>query len=928
MADQVMHALFFHFPILVLTSENRQHRAVRIVTGAGNGIGPAIIHKLLLLTKVSHIVAVDLNTQKLELLQGDYPKQLHIVRGHVSQESTNIKAVDMAIQHGGRLTTLILNAATFKPMEPFQTLNLDGWKRAFDINFSSIVHMHCCPKGGVIAVARNENGKAIQDQDFQETGFLNQPPSILRAAVNGLMAQYEGKGHQLEASINAILRRNRDYGENTVGPNQAPIDYISLECFTRQMTSPAVPQLWPERTEDEDDPSIHYGLIASANRLMKDATIRDTLAAKDVLCFEMEAAGLMNHFPCLVIRGICDYSDTHKNKEWQGYAAMTAAAYAKDLLCRLPPNRIEAEKKISEVISGLKSEVSAISRKASTIIHHQRTQEHRHILEWLTPVNYGPQQSDYFGRRQPGTGQWLLESAKFQGWLENKQQTLFCPGMPGVGKTILSSTVVESLKAQNNGSVGIVYLYCNFQRQDEQTAKDLLASLLKQLTQHLPTFPERVKSLYHKHKHELARPSLEEVTSTLQSIATLYARVFILINTLDECRATDGSRTRLLAEVFKLQAKSAANHLLEIRATDEDVWRYLDSYMSRLPGFVPYSPKLQEEVQSGIVHSVGGMFLLAELHLESLVGKITIKAVRSALANLSSGSDAYDCAYKTAIERIEKQVPDHRSLIKQILSWITWAKRPLTTKELRHALAVKVGMTGLDEDSLLEIEDIIAQEVIDFLESDAKVDSSSQALMAEKHWWVHEYSQEVPREVTGLHLVAYFGVENSIQALLSRNNLDCMDSYGRTALSYAAEKGHKAIVELLLDTGKVNADAQNRWGLTPLFWATKQGHEAIVKLLLDTRKVNVNIKDWGGQSPLLWAAHGGQKGIVKLLLETGKVDLYARGQSGQASLLRAAEQGHDAIVKLLLDTGKLTSMTKIRVVEHRSRGPPRRDAAT
>lgn len=102
----------------------------------------------------------------------------------------------------------------------------------------------------------------------------------------------------------------------------------------------------------EDTPAIHYGLIASANQLMKDAQVRNTLAAeKDVLCFEMEAAGLMNYFPCLVIRGICDYSDSHKNKEWQGYAAMAAAAYAKELLCRIPPNKIEAERKIGEVIS-------------------------------------------------------------------------------------------------------------------------------------------------------------------------------------------------------------------------------------------------------------------------------------------------------------------------------------------------------------------------------------------------------------------------------------------------------------------------------------------------------------------------------------------------------------------------------------------------
>ena len=111
--------------------------------------------------------------------------------------------------------------------------------------------------------------------------------------------------------------------------------------------------LQPEQTKDDDNPAIHYGLIASANQLMKDALVRDSLVAeKDVLCFEMEAAGLMNQFPCLVIRSICDYSDSHKNREWQGYAAMSAAAYAKDLLYRIPPNKVEAEKRIRELLSG------------------------------------------------------------------------------------------------------------------------------------------------------------------------------------------------------------------------------------------------------------------------------------------------------------------------------------------------------------------------------------------------------------------------------------------------------------------------------------------------------------------------------------------------------------------------------------------------
>lgn len=64
---------------------------------------------------------------------------------------------------------------------------------------------------------------------------------------------------------------------------------------------------------------------------MKSAKERDQLARDPelkVLCFEMEAAGLMNNFPCLVIRGICHYSDSHKNYEWHKYAALAAAAYS------------------------------------------------------------------------------------------------------------------------------------------------------------------------------------------------------------------------------------------------------------------------------------------------------------------------------------------------------------------------------------------------------------------------------------------------------------------------------------------------------------------------------------------------------------------------------------------------------------------------
>lgn len=125
--------------------------------------------------------------------------------------------------------------------------------------------------------------------------------------------------------------------------------------------------LRPERAKNQGNSAIHHGMIASGSWVIKDALVRDKLASeKDVLCFEMEAAGLMNYFPCLVIRGICDYSDSHNNQEWRGYAAMAAAAYTKDLLYQIPSNGVVE----AATTSGFQAE-SALNDGHSTL--HSRT---------------------------------------------------------------------------------------------------------------------------------------------------------------------------------------------------------------------------------------------------------------------------------------------------------------------------------------------------------------------------------------------------------------------------------------------------------------------------------------------------------------------------------------------------------------------------
>lgn len=228
-----------------------------------------------------------------------------------------------------------------------------------DIRLGDIVVS--APRDGSGGLHQYDFGKNIQDQScLTTTGFLNQPPTVLRTALAGLQAQYERKGHRIEQAVNSVLEKNKRLRRQYSRPDQSSdrlyqpgvVHSNTKEgCILACDPSGLIPR--PERAEEEDNPAVHYGLIASANQLMKNAFLRDKLAAeRDVLCFEMEASGLMNHFPCLVIRGICDYSDSHKNNDWQGYAAMVAAAYAKDLLYRIAPNSVTAEKRIKDILTG------------------------------------------------------------------------------------------------------------------------------------------------------------------------------------------------------------------------------------------------------------------------------------------------------------------------------------------------------------------------------------------------------------------------------------------------------------------------------------------------------------------------------------------------------------------------------------------------
>ena len=380
---------------------------------------------------------------------------------------------------------------------------------------------------------------------------------------------------------------------------------------------------------------------------------------------------------------------------------------------------------------------------------------------------------------------------------------------------------------------------------------------------------------------------------------------------------------------------------------------------------------------------------------------MTLKKIKDVLKNLPVGPKAYDYAYEEAMKRIFSHDTDSKELARQVLSWITCSRRPLSTSELQYGLAVEVGDTELNKENLLQIEDMVlvcaglvtvdeesgiirlvhyttqeyfertqrqwfpdaqiyitttcvtylsfdafksgycrsdeefeqrlqlnklydyaahnwghhareattlCQGSIEFLQKQAQVEASSQALLAEKIFSPDTlYSQRFPRDMTGLHLAAYFGLEVIFQPLLATAQfyVNSKDSVGQTPLSWATKNGHEGIVKLLLAIETVDVDSKDKYGWTPLSWATEKGHEGIVELLLATEKVDIDSKDNGGRTPLSRASVNGHEGIVKLLLATEKVDVDSKDNSGRTPLSWATKKGHEGIVKLLLATEKV-----------------------
>ncbi|KNB15969.1 hypothetical protein FOXG_14283 [Fusarium oxysporum f. sp. lycopersici 4287] len=787
-------------------------------------------------------------------------------------------------------------------------------------------------KGGVF---QYDFGKAVQGQEFQETGFLNQPPTILRTAVHGLLTQYKRKGHQLHKHIDDILVENprlkkefqrpesstdRLYHSSKVHP---PNDQSS--CAKACGDDPSTLVVRPGRTEDEDNPAIHYGLIASANRLMKDALTRDALAAKKgVLCFEMEAAGLMNHFPCLVIRGICDYSDSHKNKEWQGFAAMMAAAYAKDLLHQIPPSKVEAEKPISEILS-----------------------------------------SSY---------------PAFQEWKLGTRQHLWLYGLAGCGKTILSTTILDHL-LQIDTHTTLAFFF-DFNDARKQKLEDLLRSLAVQLYYTGNEAARRLDNLFTSHDDGRRQPDTNALSAKAQLIVT--GRPEVEFESAIPRSFGKRNCVQLDKNVINADIRSY------VEATLEQKPDFVDKKLS---------PSILEEIRDKIGDGADGMFRWAACQLETLARCLSPKDIKTALRSLPRDLNETYCRmlqnipseYKRsairllqflvytkrplelaeAIEVIATEIDqeprgfdvDGRLSLKTdilrycpslvIIAEVT--KSIWTVEELHLAhFSVKEYLLEQAQFNLENASIAISKTCLTYLTDIRGSDSTIRydfpmARYAAESWMDYAVSAEASEDIGGkygnaLYAASINGNVEIMQLLLDKESgcqhagrqvrqcspsclhmkaakrlCNCSSTkepnvnawggeYGK-ALYAASCKGHREVVQLLLDKG---ADV-NAWGReygNSLQAALNQGHREVVQLLLD-KGADVNAEqgdEYGYYGSALYAASlEGNLEVVQLLLDTG-ADVNMRGGKYGNALQAASSKGHLKVVQLLLDKGADVNM--------------------
>lgn len=389
-------------------------------------------------------------------------------------------------------------------------------------------------------------------------------------------------------------------------------------------------------------------------------------------------------------------------------------------------------------------------------------------------------QKDAYSKRYGGTGQWVLETPEFQSWLKSKDSqhsTLWCPGNPGVGKTVATSIAVNhNTKITSGQRRAIVYIYCDYANVNSLSETNLLGSLLRQLvaqTSHAETIAEL--KTFMKQNAKNRNMTEEDLSCWIDILSRTFDVVYTLVDALDECpeigrdtfltrlqQYSEGNMRIFLTSRFNVDVRNKIPHAIqaEISATRHDITDYVESKIcgsSRLTRITSRDPELKQHIIDRIVTKADGMFLLAGLQIECLGNQTSVQGIRSTLERLPT--DVFTM-YDQTIERIRNQPRENADLGLRVLSLMFGATRLLRVDELCHALAIQPGDTWLDFQALADVETLF---------------SVTAGLVIN-----HQQEDDNPKRVRLVHYTLQEYLELNRQRLLSDLDLDM----ARVCMSY------------------------------------------------------------------------------------------------------------------------------------------------
>ncbi|RYP70200.1 hypothetical protein DL771_005587 [Monosporascus sp. 5C6A] len=798
------------------------------------------------------------------------------------------------------------------------------------------------------AVVQYDLGKIIQDGRFRRTSNLQSPPHSLMTAVAKLQSNHISEPSKMSVILSEMLERYpsmSNYTDRSLLEDYLfDSSYDHNERFTSCRNCDRFKLLErPNRVNKE--PKIHYGVIASTNRVMKHGKTRDQTAQEfNVLCFGMEAAGLIGHFPCLVIRGICDYSDSHKNKQWQEYAAATAAAYAKELLSvihptdtqRIPTTTLPPPPAIKRLGQRpLTCFIDALDECAEdqvrTMIEDFETLG-QHSFETGTKLyicfssRHYPHISIQHGRQliledQVGHGQDL------ERYVRKKLTT-------GTGKFV-KEIGTEILQKAAGVFMWVVLVVAILN-------KEFSRGRYFAVNKRLQEIPAKLSELF---KDILTRDN-ENMADLLLCIQwILYAKrplkreefYFAVVSGLEPEQAmVEWNPEYITADAMDLFVLTSSKGLAEVTRSEDHTVQFINEsvreFLIKDNGLHDLWPNLAADFPS-----------MSHDRLKQCCYNYMQIDISSYVAFDDTFPKASSLEAKELRQKLSKKFPFLQYATRNVLYHADQAAAGLYQDEFlktfnlgswkhlnnvfemyevrRHTSSVSL-LYVLAETNLAElIKAVLHYRPEEFYELGGRYQYPLYAALANSHrnavkallQLEHSPSKDditarlkygrdfaACKGQTPLSWAAEKGHKEIVQLLLDKGaEIDAKDSNSRTPLSWAAEKGHKEIVQLLLDKGAEIDSKDKIYSQTPLSWAARNRHKEIVQLLLD-RGAEIDSKDNNSRTPLSWAAGNGHKEIVQLLLDSG-AEANSKDEDGRTPLSWAATNGYESVIKQLLE---------------------------